>query len=190
MTNERGEIRVFILVPTKAHSQFELALTDVQKSLELYGHSQPQLIYTDNMADKHFLEKCFPSLLEDLVPVEKYSSLPLLEIPDDVIVHVRKTAAAIDDAMRTILDSLLKDGAVEPLAVGFDSEWNVDVSSRGHVQGRGETAIIQIAYERRVYILQVDIYIPSSLAMLTNFCSSGRINVGSEIPSHSAETAS
>lgn len=154
MTNEKGEIRVFVLVPTKAHSQFELAFTQVRESLNLYGHSQPRLIYTDNMADKHFLEKCFPSLLEGLVPVEKYSSLPLLEIPDDVDVLVRKTTLSINDAIRTILDSLPTTGAGQ-IVVGFDSEWNVDVSAQGHVRGRGDTAVIQIAFERRVYVLQV-----------------------------------
>lgn len=169
MTNGKGEIRVFILVPTKAHSQFELAFTQVRESLQLYGHSQPQLIYTDNMADKHFLEKCFPSLLEDLVPVEKYSSLPILEIPDDVVVHVRKSISSIDDAMRTILDSLSTDGAPGTVVIGFDSEWNVDVSSHGHVQGRGETAIIQIAYERRVYVLQVDTFFFGFMVHLSLF---------------------
>ncbi|KAJ7099007.1 ribonuclease H-like domain-containing protein [Mycena epipterygia] len=155
MTNEKGEIRVFILVPKKAHSQIEPALTQVRESLHLYGHSQPKLIYTDNMSDKPFLEKCYNSLLEDLVPVDKYSSLPLLQIPDDVDILVRKTAPSIDDAIRTILDSLMPDGTLEPIAIGFNSEWNVDVSSHGYVQGRGETAVIQIAYERRVYVLQV-----------------------------------
>ena len=40
--------------------------------------------------------------------------------------------------------------------VGFDSEWNVDVSAQGRVTRQGRTAIIQIAYENHVYILQVN----------------------------------
>jgi hypothetical protein len=50
----------------------------MRESLHLYGHDQPSVFYIDNMADKEFLKNCFPSLQEDVVPVEKYSSLELL----------------------------------------------------------------------------------------------------------------
>lgn len=62
VTNEMGEIRVCNLVATKAHSQFELALEYMRGSLERYGHDLPEVFYMDNMLDKEFLEKCFPSL--------------------------------------------------------------------------------------------------------------------------------
>jgi hypothetical protein len=62
VTNEKGEIRICNLVATKSHSQFELALQEMRKSLELYGHDQPSVFYTDNMVDKEFFKKCFPSL--------------------------------------------------------------------------------------------------------------------------------
>ena len=75
VTNERNEIRVCNFVATKSHSQFELALKNVRDSLSLYGHPQPALIYTDNMSDKQFLEDCFPSLRQDVTPVEKYGHL-------------------------------------------------------------------------------------------------------------------
>jgi hypothetical protein len=85
VTNEKGEIQVCDLVATKAHSQFELALKRMQESLDLYGHSQPTLFYTDNMADKAFLEASFPSLRQNVVPVEKYSHLEPIAIPN---IHV------------------------------------------------------------------------------------------------------
>src|SRR6266516_5264262 len=75
VTNEKGEIRVCALVATKSHSQFEIALKSMQESLHLYGHSQPAIFYPDNMADKQFLEASFPSLREDIIPVEKYAHL-------------------------------------------------------------------------------------------------------------------
>jgi len=81
VTNERNEIRVCNFVATKSHSQFELALKNVRDSLSLYGHPQPALIYTDNMSDKQFLEDCFPSLCQDVTPVEKYGHLDELVIP-------------------------------------------------------------------------------------------------------------
>jgi len=56
--------------------------------------------------------------------------------------------------MHTILDNIPQDqGSV---VVGFDSEWNVDVSAQGRVTHQGRTAIIQIAYENCFYILQVN----------------------------------
>jgi len=75
VTNQKGEIRSSNLVATKAHSQFCLALNRMRESLQLYGHRQPELFYTDNMADKGFLESSFPSLLENVVPVQKYANL-------------------------------------------------------------------------------------------------------------------
>src|SRR6201996_1547880 len=56
MTNERGELRICDLVATKTHSQIEQHLMQLNRSLSLYGHSQPQIIFTDNMADKPLLQ--------------------------------------------------------------------------------------------------------------------------------------
>ena len=59
----------------------------------------------------------------------------------------------MNDAVRTILEDVPEnEGCV---VVGFDSEWNVELASNGRVQQQGKMAIIQIAYESRVYILQV-----------------------------------
>jgi hypothetical protein len=154
VTNEKGEIRVCTLVATKAHSQFELALKRMRQSLDQFGHSQPVLFYTDNMSDKTFLESSFPSLRQDVVPVEKYAHLELLSVPPDVRVLVWNTVSSIDDAVRTIMEGIEPDGH-NAIYVGFDSEWNVNVSERGFVMGRGQTAIIQIAHEKIVYIFQV-----------------------------------
>jgi hypothetical protein len=154
VTNEKGEIRVCTLVATKAHSQFELALKRMRQSLDQFGHSQPVLFYTDNMSDKTFLESSFPSLHQDVVPVEKYAHLELLSVPPDVRVLVRNTVSSIDDAVRTIMEGIEPDGH-NTIYVGFDSEWNVNVSERGFVMGRGQTAIIQIAHQKIVYIFQV-----------------------------------
>ena len=153
LTNERNEIRVCNFVPTKSHSQFELALKDVRNSLTLYGHPQPSLFYTDNMADKKFLEDCFPSLRHGVMPVEKHGHLEELVIPSSIAILVKNNPNAINDAMQTILDNVPQDEG--SIAIGFDSEWNVDVSAQGRVTRRGRMAIIQIAYKNRIYILQV-----------------------------------
>lgn len=115
----------------------------------------PFIFFTDNMADKLFLEKCFPSLLDDVIPVEKYQNLERLVIPENVLIFVKNSASAINDAMRTIIDDLPSNDVNAKIAVGFDSEWNVETLANGTVIHRGNTAIIQVAYKDRIYILQV-----------------------------------
>jgi hypothetical protein len=129
----------------------------MRESLELYGHDPPDVFYTDNMADKEFLEKCFPSLRKDLVPIEKHSHLAPLDIPNDFQVMVKKSVTAIDDAMRRILDLLPDNDASGQIIVGLDAEWNVEMSDRGYVTGRGQTAILQIAHGKNIYLLQVNL---------------------------------
>ena len=155
LTNERNEARVCNFVATKSHSQYELALKNVRNSLTLYGHPQPSIIYTDNISDKKFLEDCFPSLRQGVTPVEKYGHLEELVVPSSTPILVKNNPNAINDAMRTILDDIPQDQG--SIVIGFDSEWNVDVSAQGRITRCGRTAIIQIAYENRIYILQVTI---------------------------------
>ena len=107
------------------------------------------------MADKAFLEASFPSLCQNVVPVEKYSHLEPIAIPPNVHVFTKNSPQAIDDAVRSIMDSLPQDG-IGSIYVGFDAEWNVTMSERGFVTGRGPTAIIQIAHEDVIYIFQVN----------------------------------
>jgi hypothetical protein len=126
----------------------------MRESLELYGHQQPEIFYTDNMADKSFLESSFNSLRENVVPVEKYGNLNPFILPAEVQIFVRTGDAAINAALSTIIDHVPTDDNSPDLVVGFDAEWNVTISETGQHE-RGEIAIVQIAYEKRVYILQV-----------------------------------
>lgn len=122
--------------------------------MDLYGHQQPQVIYTDNMSDKHFLENAFPSLREDVVPIEKYAELKELDLNEfGFKIFLKDSVQSINDAIATILDEVPPDDGF--IAVGFDSEWNVELSPQGFVVHSGKTAILQIAYKRQVYILQV-----------------------------------
>jgi hypothetical protein len=128
----------------------------MQDSLAMYGHSQPTLFYTDNMSDKAFLETSFPSLRESLVPIEKFSGLEPFALPDDVQVLVKDEAAAINAVLSTILDDVPLEESEPDIVVGFDAEWNVSVSDCGSFT-HGNVAVVQIAYEHRVYILQVSL---------------------------------
>ncbi|KAJ7213648.1 hypothetical protein B0H12DRAFT_1275445, partial [Mycena haematopus] len=155
ITNEKGEIRVCNLVATKSHSQFELALTRMCESLRRFGHDQPAIFYTDNMADKDFLERCVPSLRDAVISVEKYAHLPSLEIPSTITTTVLKSASLIDEVCRSILIDLPDNDANHQLVLFLDSEWNVETSDRGYVTGRGATAVLQIAYKDHIYVLQI-----------------------------------
>lgn len=160
-TNEYVEIRICNLVATKAHEQFRLALLEMKKSLELYGHEQPEFAYTDNMADRAFLEECLPSLRRGITPVEKYADLEPFTIPESPNVHIymKQTASGIDMAARAILDSLPDQEGPGLLSqqvfVGFDTEWNVEARPYGGVVSEKRTAVVQIAYKNIIYILQV-----------------------------------
>ncbi|EDR06014.1 uncharacterized protein LACBIDRAFT_302278 [Laccaria bicolor S238N-H82] len=88
VTNQLGKIRSCNLVATKSHAQFEEALKGILHSLKLYSHILLYLFFTDNMADKQFLEHCFLSLLESVVPVEKYQNLEPLVVPDNVLIFI------------------------------------------------------------------------------------------------------
>jgi hypothetical protein len=150
MTNELAQLRICDLVATKAHSQIEPHLHKVRESLDLYGFPQPEVIYTDNMSDASLLHTCFPSLLKDVVPVEKHSHLPEFKLPNDWSIRVYDTAISIEHAIHTIMDSVSSD---EEATVGFDVEWNVQI---GHgTQQREVTALIQIAHNKAVYLLRV-----------------------------------
>lgn len=154
VTNENGEIRTLHLVTTPGHSQSILALSGLSESLTLYGQNQPEAMFTDNVyGDKQFLEGLFGgSLKEGVVPVEKYAHLDELHIPAEAIVSVEASATSINRVCRAILEELDESGE---LVVGFDTEWNVDVSASDRLRHRGPTALVQIAFKNQVHIFQV-----------------------------------
>ena len=140
-------------VTTKSHAQYEDALDKMSKSLELYGHSQPKAVYTDNpAADKQFLERKFSSLKEDVTPVEKYPTLKSFTRPDDVHIAIQSTPSGIEAALVKITDDLNIEDETSKLVVGFDAEWNVDLTKGS---GSQPTAILQIAYGKWIHIFQV-----------------------------------
>lgn len=145
--NEYNEVRQMTLTPTKAHNQFIPALAKIPESLRLYGHGDVEVIFTDNVrADRHELEHAFPSLSENVVPVPESSTLPALTIPDKWSIHLLSSSFQISQRMNAILDSSSSD-----VILGMDMEWSVDRSTGM----QGKVAVIQIAFDKSVYILQV-----------------------------------
>lgn len=152
-TNEMGEVRILVFVATKAQVQYESAITKMDDSLAMYGHSPTKVVYTDNpAADKQFLERLLSSLHANVVPVERYPTLKQFVRPDDVDISVQSMAAGIEAALAKITDDLNVDDETSQLVVGFDAEWNVDLTQRGASR---PTSIVQIAYGKWIYIFQV-----------------------------------
>lgn len=151
ITNQYGDIRGAYLCTSKAHSQFEPALHSIANSLQQYGHQLPQLFFTDNVDDAPLLKRCFPSLAEGVTPVDPNASLPLFTIPSDVTVTLLYTTNQIKNAMRSIMDILEVDNRDQTLVIGLDAEWNVRPGS----SSLSNTAVMQIAFEKHIYVIPV-----------------------------------
>ncbi|KAJ7448443.1 hypothetical protein B0H11DRAFT_1744154, partial [Mycena galericulata] len=157
LTNEFGEARVLAFVATSSHAEFESALNKVKENLDRYGLSQPEVIFTDNpAADKQFLERVFPSLTKDVVPVEKYPEMEVFEKPENVAFRVCRDAPMIDNEIAKIMDDLNINDSEDKLVVGFDMEWNV-------------------AYKNWVIIFQIGHFNGKLPASLISFLSTGQI---------------
>ncbi|PBK95300.1 hypothetical protein ARMGADRAFT_795222 [Armillaria gallica] len=161
MTNEFGQIRVCDLVPTKAHSQFSLALTRMRHSLETYGLTQPRIIFTDFMGDKNFLEEAFPSLRAGIRPITQHGDLETMELPSHVKVVVQKSTLQIEATVLSLIASM-PDDEESVLVIGLDSEWSVDLDARRlGLNDRRQTAIVQLAYKDTIWIFQLNDHIRS-----------------------------
>lgn len=152
-TNEYGQIVICDLVPTKAHSQFDIALSRKQDSINTFGLPSIQVAFTDNPADKPMLERHFPSLLDGIQPISSHSSLPRFQIPNDVTIHSIRTASQIQDVILSLLDRVSPE---EQLIVGLDTEWNVDLEARRHgISQPKQVALLQLAHGRDIFLIQV-----------------------------------
>ncbi|KAJ6492742.1 hypothetical protein C8R47DRAFT_1012819 [Mycena vitilis] len=155
VTNDKGEIKVCVLVATKSHSQFEDALRRLRNDLSIYGHDLPQAIYTDNMSDKPMLEKVFEMLLDKVTPVEKHAHLPLFVDPECVMRPSKlDDTTTINNVARSILDDLSRAND-NHIVIGFGSEWNIDITPHGRLAQQGPPAVLQLAYKDQVHVLQI-----------------------------------
>lgn len=110
----------------------------------------------DFMGNKNLLESVFPSLKEGVTPVKKHSHLNEFILPNDVTITTHDTASAINAALLSILECMPDKNSNRNLVIGFDTKWNVSLLDHGAMKC-SNIAIIQIAFEDPVYILQVTI---------------------------------
>ncbi|KAI0369360.1 hypothetical protein BV20DRAFT_1113655 [Pilatotrama ljubarskyi] len=149
VVNEYGECRAMTLTPTKAHNQFMPLLARIPHSLRYFGHSDIQLVFTDNVrADKPELERVFPSLLQDVEPVPS-SSLTPLKIPSSWSVVQLRTTFQVNGRMNNIMDDLAALPETSSLPLAMDMEWSVDRESGVF----GLVALISIVYQQAIYLI-------------------------------------
>ncbi|KAF9000804.1 hypothetical protein BDZ89DRAFT_1170255 [Hymenopellis radicata] len=161
ITNEYGEIKVCDFVPTKAHSQFASHLAEMRKSLEKYGLLAPECAFTDNIADKTFLEVAFPSLRAGVVPLTSDGNLDVLVLPAHVDILVQKSLTQFETTILSLIDTL-SENEQDQIVIGLDTEWSVDIHARRQgVPDRRQTATVQIAVNDTVWILQLTSHIAS-----------------------------
>lgn len=161
ITNERGEIRSINLVPTKAQSQYNPALKVMQVSLDRYGHNQPVLFYTDNLAsDAPFLRRAFPSLNFNVKPLTKWGELEPLVLQSETTPTIIDSALVLIATLRLIVAEIDEQDLTSKGIVGLDTEHNVTqvLGPNGGVissQADSHFAIPQLAWRSRVFIVQV-----------------------------------
>jgi hypothetical protein len=147
--NEYGEVRAMTLTSSKAHKFLMPVLAKIPDSLARFGHPLTEVVFTDNVrADKHDLEKIFPWLQKDIVPVPVHSALKLLTFPPGWSMIPLSSADQVNMRMNIIMSHYTKD---RPVVVCFDLKFPVDAATGV----RGLVAMIQVAYQKTVYLIQV-----------------------------------
>jgi hypothetical protein len=163
--NEIGECRAMTLTSTKAHDQFMPVLGHIPKSLAMFGHCPTQVVFTDNvLADKRELERIFPELLKDVVPVPEYSTMEPLHLPDDWTIVPLTCTHQVNMRMNIIMNH---HSETKPVITAFDLQFPVDDTTGI----RGPVALIQMAYEKTVYLIQVVLSISLMMFSATNILS-------------------
>ncbi|KAG2193947.1 hypothetical protein INT47_003517 [Mucor saturninus] len=155
--NEYEEVRAMAFVPTKGQAHVKPLLCALKRSYELYGHTMPKIVFTDNVVgDQKLFEDIFPSLIIDVKHVDGITvevtdqehELPVYEIPSDVTVECLSSIDSINFFMQTILNDI-RDRRTR-VNIGFDCEWYYTIKP----SYQKKIAIIQIAYQKKVFIIQ------------------------------------
>ncbi|KAF8833475.1 hypothetical protein BDN67DRAFT_916912 [Paxillus ammoniavirescens] len=150
VTNEYVEIHSMLFTMTKGHEHFIPNLHEINHSLKMFGHADVEVVFTDNVrSDKEEVQRAFPSLLKDVVPVPPHSDLPVLKLPDHSwgVIEL-STAHQINLHFDIIMNHRTPENP--NVTVVFDMEWPVNLETG--VQG--PVALIQIAYQNTVYLIK------------------------------------
>lgn len=138
-------IRGQALTLTKAHEERAGPLLGIAKSMKLYGHDNPGVLYSDDpvkvnlsssmflyfgsieysfLKDKPLLSAAFPSLFENLTPMAAAYGLIPLELPPTINISWLGTSNLAESTLSSIMDSIDQNPEAH-LCVSLDAEWNV-----------------------------------------------------------------
>lgn len=174
MINEYGEIRLQQLTLSKSLEHLKEPLHNMLQSLEDHGHRLPSLLYINNIkAELSFFERAVPSLQRGVhhVPSPSISGLPAAATLDGYQTHF-VPSDEVNEACSKIVNWLnrLRDDAGDQnlnIVCGFDIEWP---PPEGRGQSPGKVALIQFAFEKTTYVVQVSLRSVSSFSVGTDAC--------------------
>jgi hypothetical protein len=150
------------LTLTKAHNQCMPTLVIIPHSLQKYGHSDPELVYTANVrANKPELERAFPSLLDNVLPVPALS-LDTLKLPTNWEVFTLTSTYQINTWLNSLMEDLSDLLLESKLHIALDIEWSVDRTHSIH----GHVALISLGFEKCIYLIPVCFFHFISYALL------------------------
>ncbi|KAK4699673.1 hypothetical protein P7C70_g6585, partial [Phenoliferia sp. Uapishka_3] len=122
------KLRQQLLALTMGHEERTVMLAGIANSLRKYGHSPPQIFFSDNPAkDKSLILSAFPSLGVGLAPIALARGLKPLLLPASTSVHFLSSATTIETLIGSILAPLLDSN--DPgahIIVSLDAEWNLN----------------------------------------------------------------
>ncbi|KAF9231664.1 hypothetical protein BU15DRAFT_82124 [Melanogaster broomeanus] len=161
VTNEHAEIRSMLFTMTKGHDHFVPNLQQISQSLKMFGHDDVQAVFTDNVrGDKDEVQRVFPSLLKDIVPVPAYSDLPPLEVPSGWSVVELSTAHQVNLRFDVIMNHRNTENPT--VTAAFDMEWPVNLDTGIH----SPVSLIQIAYQNTIYLIKTAAFVENGYVNL------------------------
>ncbi|KAF9231724.1 hypothetical protein BU15DRAFT_82048 [Melanogaster broomeanus] len=178
--NEYNEIRGMTFTPSKTHEAWAPVLQSILPSLHAYGHSESQVVYTDNIrADRDKLLSIFPSLSAGVTPVQQSPPYEELALPPDWSTVQLTTPQQVNSQFNIIMNHHTDES---PVIAAFGLQSSVDTSTG--ISGRA--ALLEIAYQKTVYLIQTchfmqDGYVFLPYALLTFLRSSVYKKVGTDI---------
>ncbi|KAG2103734.1 uncharacterized protein F5147DRAFT_808699 [Suillus discolor] len=164
--NQYSEIRSMNFTPSKAQDGWAPILAAMLPSLASFGHSPPKIVFTDNIrADKDKLLSIFPSLSAGVIPVQPASTQEPLVLPEDWSSIPLTTMFQVNHRFDIIMN---QHTPTTPVIVAFSVQWPIDAAT-----GKtGRVALIQVAYQKVVYLIQTRLFmqdgyisLPHSLLM-------------------------
>jgi hypothetical protein len=165
VTNEKEQIICHALTPTKGHDYVKQILQSRKRTVDLLGHHEPLVFFTDNAKqDRNMIEHVFPSLKCTSASTNHniaMSHLNIKEMPQKI--QLLETRAGAETFLEHVIDEA--EASKDGVYVGFDCEW--DYNPHTHVPGK--VALVQVATDTQVGLIHLTkTGVPKRLAVFLN----------------------